>query len=145
MNMNQNVMSSNVVMGDQPPTLLKVLCILTFIATGLGILGGVLGAIGMGAVMSQFGGGGEMVAGAGLMIAVPGLIFAVAKGYGAWQMWQLKKVGFFIYAGAAVAALVVTPIVTSVALGVGFAFPLWPAIFTALFVGLYYTNLKVLR
>ncbi len=144
MNMNQNVMSSNGMTNDQRPTLLKVLCILTFIASGLGILGGVMGAIGMGAMMSAFGGG-EMAAGAGIMIAVPGLIFAVAKGYGAWQMWQLKKVGFFIYAGAAVGALVVTPIVTSVALGIGFAFPLWPAVFTALFVGLYYTNLKFLK
>ena len=143
--MNQNAMATNAMSVDQKPTLLKVLCILTFIASGLGILFAILGAIGMGALMSFAGTGSEVAAGAGIMIAIPGLIFAVAKGYGAWQMWQLKKVGFFIYAGAAVGSLIVTPIVTSVALGVGFDLPIWPVIFTAAFVGMYYTNLKVMR
>ena len=143
--MNQNVMSTNGLTNEQRPTLLTVLCVLTFIASGLGVLGAIFGAIGMGTMMSLGGAEGEMAAGAGLMIAVPGLIFAVAKGYGAWQMWQLKKVGFFIYAGAAVASLVVTPIVTSVALGFPFDINIWAIGLTALFVGLYYMNLKVLR
>ena len=71
------------------------------------------------------------------------LLFA-AIGIGALLMWQLKKVGFYIYTAANVVWLIFTPVVLDF-----HAFALYGAIavfiFVALFVGMYAANLKQLK
>lgn len=63
------------------------------------------------------------------------IVLAVASFYGVLQMWKLKKIGFFIYSGAQVAMIIV-----SLAFGGGFS--ILGVGLTALFIGLYYMNVK---
>ncbi|MBL1279607.1 MAG: hypothetical protein COA33_005020 [Fluviicola sp.] len=74
----------------QRPTFLTVLCILTFIGSGLGILGGLMGLIGSSA-LAMFTTEGTM------LVQVMGLVAAALCLYGAIQMWGLKKQGFMMY------------------------------------------------
>lgn len=89
--------------GGGRPTFLTVLCILTFIGSGLGVLGGLLGLVGSSALATF-----SPVAGGGSIIwSILALIGAGLCLFGAVQMWQLKKQGFMLYvAGSAVAILV---------------------------------------
>ncbi|MEJ6797608.1 MAG: hypothetical protein QNK75_01090 [Crocinitomicaceae bacterium] len=57
--------------------------------------------------------------------------------YGVIKMWNLKKQGFMIYAGAGVAALIV-PLIF------GQLFSIFSLVVTAIFIALYYTNTKVM-
>jgi len=120
------------------PVFLTVLCILTFIGSGLGTLFGILGIVGasfLGDLMNSIPGmGAAMGATTGFMIVTT--VLAAASLFGAIQMWKLKKMGFFIYAGANIIA----PIATIVMLGGGFAIMsfLWPVVF----IVLYGLNLK---
>ena len=71
------------------------------------------------------------------------LIFLVI-GAGAFLMWQLKKVGFYIYTAANVIWLVYNPIVLEFNTWALYsAIPVF--IFVAIFVGMYAANLKHLR
>jgi len=120
------------------PSLLAVLCILTFIANGLGILIYLLLTVAFGAfstMLSGIPGLGAMIASGGIALFASSLIISVATLFGAIKMWQMKKMGFFIYVGAQVIGLIV-PII----FGLGFSFVGF--IFTALFVVLYGLNLK---
>lgn len=87
------------------PTFLTVLCILTFIGSGLGVLGGLLGLVGSSA-LGMFAPQGTM------LVQVMGLIAAVLCLYGAIQMWGLKKQGFMMYA-AGVAISIIGSIVSA--------------------------------
>ena len=85
------------------PTFLTVLCILTFIGSGLGVIGNLLGLAGSAALASFSTGGGAMWSVVGL--AASGLCL-----YGAIQMWGLKKQGFMLYA-AGVGISILTSII----------------------------------
>lgn len=122
----QNVQQTN-----QRPTFLTVLCILTFIGSGLGLLFGLIGLVAAGAL--------ESVAqyipvgvDSGLFKSIILLVLMAASLYGAIQMWNLKKLGFYIYVGANVILLIL-------------GFSIWSLIFTALFIVLYGLNLKHLE
>ena len=69
------------------PTFLTVLCILTFIGSGLGVLGGLLGMVGTSA-LGMFAPQGTM------LVQILGLAASGLCLYGALQMWGLKKQGF---------------------------------------------------
>lgn len=145
MDIQDYTMPNNTPNTDPKPTLLKVLCILTFIASGLGIFGSLITLLGLGNLMRMFGSYGELNSGIAITISLNAIFFAAAKGFGAWQMWQLKKIGFFIYAAAAIASLVISPLVLSMALGTGFQLSYAAVGLTAIFVGLYYTNLSAMK
>ena len=120
------------------PVFLTILCILTFVGSGLGVLFGLLGIIGasfMGSLMDSIPGMGAAMGGTTAYIGV-GVALAAASLYGAIMMWKLKKTGFYIYTGANIIGAIL-PIVW---LGVGFAFMsfLWPVVF----IVLYALNLK---
>ncbi len=118
---------------NQRPPFLTVLCILTFIGSGLGILFSLLGIFGIGAMnsfLSNYAGAGA--ADAGILKPILTLVFSAASIYGAVMMWGLKKMGFYIYVGAQILMLV-------------FGFGWLALIFTALFIVLYYLNLKHLQ
>jgi hypothetical protein len=100
--MDDNLLDSNeVTFSGTRPTFLTVLCILTFIGAGFGILGGLIGLAGTSTMSS------------GLeTIEIPkiytfiGLISTALGLAGAILMWNLKLKGFFIYvAGAALNVL----------------------------------------
>ena len=117
------------------PGFLTVLCILTFIWSGIAILGSLLGMLGMGALMSMF--GGAAAGGSLYMIAI--LIVTIVSLFGAIQMWGLNKKGFTYYAAAN---------------GIGLIMPYvfgFPFVFSSFMIGLlitggfivmYYLNIK---
>lgn len=118
------------------PGFLTVLCILTFIGSGLGVLGSLLLLVGAGAILSfldSMGGAAGTGGGMGYIIAL--LILAAASLFGAIQMWKLKKMGFFIYAGAGVVGIVLP-------LLFGMGFSTVGAIITIAFIVMYYLNVK---
>lgn len=83
----------------QRPTFLTVLCILTFIGSGLGVLGGILGLVGSSA-LGMFSPQGSMVS---ILI---GLVAAGLCLFGAVKMWGLYKQGFTLYLAGSVLSLV---------------------------------------
>jgi len=123
------------------PTFLTVLCILTFIGSGFRTLIFLILLVAAGAVSSWLGsipGMGDMGGlGAGYLVIV--LVLALASLYGAIMMWQLKKMGFYLYSGANVIALIVPIFMASS------DFSVWGLVFTALFIILYGLNLKHLK
>lgn len=116
------------------PGLLTVLCILTFIGSGLGTLFMLLATVGMGALMESIPGLGAAMAGGTAYFAIA-TVLAAASLYGAIQMWKLKKMGFFIYAGASVVSIIL-PLVF------GLPFSAMGAVIPVLFIVLYYLNVK---
>ncbi|MDF1676569.1 MAG: hypothetical protein P1U44_12715 [Vicingaceae bacterium] len=115
------------------PGFLTVLCILTFIGSGLATLFSLLATIGMGSLMESIPGMAGM--GGGTAYFAVATVLGAASLFGAIQMWKLKKMGFFIYAGANVVAIVLP-------LAFGMPFSAMAAIFPILFIVLYYLNVK---
>lgn len=89
------------------PTFLTVLCILTFIGSGLGVLGGILGLVGSSALASF-----APSAGGGIIWALLALIASALCLFGAIQMWGLKKMGFTLYLAGSAISIIVTIINT---------------------------------
>lgn len=142
MQMNDNAMpTGGGASSGERPTMLTVLCILTFIAVGLGFLLNLLGIFGL-SFLGDFGGG---FAAAGITMIIPGLLLIAARGVGAFMMWQLKKNGFFIYAGVVAVEELVMPFVYGAIMGVGMGFNWFSMVISAIFIGLYYSNLKVMK
>ena len=123
------------------PTFLTVLCILTFIGSGLTALFLLIGLVFAGAASSMLGsipGMGDMAGfGSGYFVVV--LVLALASLYGAIMMWKLKKMGFYLYSGANVIALFIPMIMASG------KFSFFGLFITALFIILYGLNLKYLK
>lgn len=120
------------------PGFLKTLCVLTYIACGLG-LATALGAIALGASIADkldsVPGMGAIAENA-LLWAILTIVACAAGIYGANQMWKLNKQGFYIYIGSHVVSLI-TPII----LGIPFA-GVSALIFPAAFIAMYGMNLK---
>lgn len=152
----------------QRPTFLTVLCILSFIAGAWGIFGGIQSAFtdkpmedleeartAMEDAMEQMGDGGGMAAEmmeSAIQLAERTAEKAKPLGYigiaasllsllGVWQMWNLRRKGFWMYVVASIAGLVAPVLVlggglmTVLSLGVG-------GFFAVLFIVLYAVNLK---
>jgi hypothetical protein len=130
---------------SQRPTLLTVICILSFIAGVWGLWGGIQSAF-TDAPQREFEEDSAMV------MAEKSVEKAVPMGYtnialsllslvGVWLMWNLKKNGFWIYVVAAVGGLVVPMVFLGggllTALGVGFM-----GLISVVFIILYAVNLK---
>jgi len=120
----------NVQTTTQRPTFLTVLCILTFIGSGLGLLFGIIGLVAAGAIESV---AAYLPVGvdSGIFKSIITLILLAGSLYGAIQMWKLKKLGFYIYAAANVILLILN-------------FGIFGLIITAAFIIMYYLNLKVM-
>lgn len=73
------------------PGFLTTLCILTFIGSGLGVLGGILGLVGSSALAML------VPAGSSVLSSVAGLVASGLCLFGAIQMWGLKKQGYILY------------------------------------------------
>jgi hypothetical protein len=116
---------------NQRPTFLTVLCILTFISSGLGVLFGIIGLVAAGAIES-FAAYLPVGVDGGIVKSIISLVLVAASLYGAIQMWKLKKLGFYIYAAANVILLVMS-------------FGIFGLIITAAFIVMYYLNLKAME
>lgn len=85
------------------PTFLTVLCILTFVGSGLGVLGGILGLVGSSALATFA----PAAAGGSIIWSLLSLVASALCLFGAIQMWGLKKMGFTLYlAGSAISVIV---------------------------------------
>jgi len=125
------------------PTLVTVLCILSFIGSGLGVLVMLLLLVGAGSIMSFLGnvpGFGDAMAesggGSGMIYLILNLIFNAGTLFGAIMMWKMKKIGFWIYAASYVVQFILPMIM------VGGRFSILGLIIMAAFIVLYGINLK---
>lgn len=145
--------------GPKRPQFLTVLCILTYIGVGLGIVLSIVGWWSMRAMSAMMEATSEMTEGMEDISAFPGMEEAMAQVkyinvntivaiigciiclLGALQMWKLKKIGFYIY----VAGEVLPFIVSAVLMG-GSAFGMMAVVMGAIipitFIVLYTLNLK---
>lgn len=98
---NENLDSVGSTQQKGRPTFLTVLCILTFVGSGLGLLGGLFGLLGLGFLSSLS----ASVEG-DMLWAVIALVSSALCLFGAIQMWGLKKIGFSLYLVGSVLAIV---------------------------------------
>lgn len=146
--------------GNARPTFLTVLCILSFIAAGIGIIsmllvGAARGVVDAAGVNVQETMNTEM-ANSGMSSAeteamntamdqattafswpyiITAMVLILVGLYGVIKMWKLKKQGFYIYAGTQVAGIIV-PLIF------GMAFGTFSAVLAVAFIALYGMNLK---
>lgn len=130
---------------NKRPTLLTVLCILTWIASGLNALAYlilVVAGAAMADLLSNVPGLGAMLT-AGMVFLILILLAFVAKIIGAAQMWKMKKMGFYMYAIGEIVVLGASyMVVKDVPAEMGGGFPILAALFSAVFIALYGMNLK---
>ncbi len=154
--------------GPKRPTFLTVLCILTYVGVGIGIVMSIMGWWALHAAQAMVDATSSMAEGMANasgtdMNAVPGMADAMASAnsavkwanvtlitgivgsllclVGALQMWKLKKTGFFIYVVGELAPVIVSAILLGGSAFGGMSLVMG-AIFPLLFVILYGLNLK---
>lgn len=93
------------------PTFLTVLCILTFIGSGLGLLGGLFGLLGASFFIALPG-----AAGGTTLVVIIGLLASILCLFGAIKMWGLAKQGFTLYLLGAILAIVAS-IISALTIG----------------------------
>jgi hypothetical protein len=117
---------------NKRPTFLTVLCILSFIAGGWGVIGGIINVVSapsadevraqMEGALSGMGDleGGEAFSGVmnsmaetaikaaenAVPMAIGSIVIALISLFGVWKMWNLQKQGFWIYVLACVASFI---------------------------------------
>jgi hypothetical protein len=162
-------MENNILMENQPvneapkrPQFITVLCILTFIGSGLAFIGAIWGYFSVKASAAMLESMGTMEGGDSLGMmsgmqetmlkavenAIPNMIIGVVCSlicfYGALQMWKLKKIGFFIYSVGEI-----TPAIAGFILGAGGMLGSMGAIvgllFAIVWIVLYAVNLKHMK
>lgn len=136
---------------NKRPVFLTVLCILTFIAAGFSILSALIvffmpssfmeGMQGQFADMLGEDKAEEMVASMAMAtkLAPYQLIFSILSLVGAIMMFQLKRMGFYLYVLAQILLVVVPPLVS------GQWSIFWPAFWAVLFIVLYAINVKSMK
>ena len=143
------------------PTFITVLCILTWVGCGIGIVMSVLafvaakaasGMVGMANDMAAAAGEGMTAEGSAAVAAMNsgmtnvyislagGLIGSVLCLLGSLQMWKLKKMGFYVYVAGQVIAMAI-PFIFPVMAGMG-GMGVVGMIFPIVFIVLYGINLK---
>jgi hypothetical protein len=89
------------------PTLITILCILSFIGGGLGILGGLAASVltGLAGSLASIPGLSAATAG-GFTYGIITLVLSAVSLFGAIKIWGMKKMGVYLYAGAQVLMLI---------------------------------------
>jgi hypothetical protein len=138
----------------QVPSFLKVLCILTWVGSGIGLITGIIGLMATSSVSSLDYGNSTVnsALGAANTIQYVNLICVILCIVGAVMMWQLKKAGFFIYIVGELVPLIASLILlgglSSVAGPFGGAMAAGAfigALFPIAFIVMYALNLKHLK
>jgi hypothetical protein len=146
------------------PVFLKVLCILTFVGSGLGILGALIGFLVSDMstksyeMMQTIDNGGFDAIGFNIAemikwqkyMNIGNLVGSALCLTGALMMWKLKKVGFYLYLPGTIIPLIVTGIgmqyvLTGFMSGFGALSIVINGIFAAAFITMYGINFKHLR
>jgi hypothetical protein len=136
------------------PTFLTVLCILTWIGSGLGLISGIIGILGASALEGIDTGNGTLNASMenAKMIQYASLVCIILCIIGSVMMWQMKKTGFYLYlvgelAPLALSFLMLGSIGAASGLGGGVmaAAGAIAAIFPIAFVIMYGLNLKHMK
>jgi hypothetical protein len=122
------------------PTLLTVMCIISWVFQGILAILLLLGAVAAAAITvgTQYAeaNGAVVTAGSNIWLTVAIAMVLLIVGFiGVLKMWKLKKQGFFLYVGAGVAGVIV-----DITMGAGIS--LFSLLITAVFVVLYGLNLK---
>ncbi len=138
----QNIIESK----PQRPQLLSILCILTFIGSGLGIAGFLMVTLNYEATMEALKVLYADMPEAQFLLEAPREFFLISmllsafSLVGALLMWQLRKTGFHFYTSAQIINLALPLIYFG-----GESNPIFNIIFTALFVYLYARNLRFMH
>ncbi len=134
------------------PELLKILCILTFIGSGLSLLSNTIMFFTIDIIRQYFEAGQFDFLAKDMDISVleillstnasyflfQAILFTLA-GYGAYYMWHLKKLGFHIYTIAQILLLILPQVFLP-----NLPFPTFELIISLIFITLYSKNLKYL-
>lgn len=130
------------------PVLLKVLCILTFIGSGLSFLSNASVYVFFDWFKDLFLNHSDMIWMGSKMdfsslfqinrfyFLLSAILFLLSL-VGAMYMWKLNKVGFHLYTLAQIALLIIPKFFIP-----SYPFPLFPILFSGLFVYLYYSHLR---
>ena len=135
------------------PELLKILCILTFIGSGLSLVSNLIMFMTIDIVREYFEKGmfdfleenmdlsalEILVSINSIYFLLQALLFALAI-YGAYIMWNLRKLGFHFYVIAQIILLILPQIFLP-----GLPFPTFELIISAIFVTLYAKNLQYMN
>ena len=127
--------------GLKRPGLLTVMCILTYIFSGIGIISGILGLVAAGVLSNIMPTSlsGIMAVGGGMTGLIVGLVTTIGTFAGAIMMWKLMKTGFIVYTASYLIRFIVP-----IFLPYG-SFRIIPLLIMAAFVILYGINLKVMK
>ena len=139
-NNNLNILPSE---PQKRPDLLTVLCILTFIGSGLSFFSYFMFSLSFDSISTVLSEseidlpGIEMIMNTPISFYYSGtLLFGVSL-YGAIKMWNLKKVGFHLYTASQILLVILQTIYLS-----NYGFPYLSVFITAIFIYLYARNLK---
>ena len=142
-NMEQYEISKDPNEQSKRPELLSVLCILTFIGSGLGVISNLFVITSFSSVQELATSGDFIFPGIEILLSVNksyfiiGFVLSAISLYGAYNMWNLKKIGFHIYTIAQILLLIVPSFYFR-----NNGFPFFAVIISAIFVNLYGKNLK---
>ncbi|MCE2682070.1 MAG: hypothetical protein ACK49D_03720 [Flavobacteriia bacterium] len=89
------------------PTFLITICILTFIGSGVEVLDGLLGIIGIPSLL------GTNHPPASISIQIIGTIASGLCFFGALLMWNLKKIGFILYVIGAIISTIISILIVN--------------------------------
>ena len=129
------------------PVFLTVICILSFIAAGFGILGYIGAITAMGVASAAAGAiegmeGMEEIVSAGPSMGmtwayiIVGFLTTIVALMGVLKMWKLKKQGFMLYAGATVVSIIMGIVYS------GFGASISGIVIGGAFIAMYYINMK---
>ncbi len=148
--MSEEILDSAENGNGERPTFLTVICILSFIGAGLGILGyitaiGLLGAASSAGVMEGLEGmegfeefqSAAPSAGMTWAYIIVGFLATIVSLLGVIKMWNLKKEGFMWYTVASIAIIIMGFIYAG--------FSVVGVIVPAAFIAMYYVNLKHMK
>lgn len=125
------------------PELLTVLCILTFIGSGLGVISNFFVLTSYSSVQELVASGELIFPGIDILLSVDkayfliGFILSSISLFGAYNMWKLKRIGFHLYTIAQILLLIVPYFYFQ-----NYGFPYFGLLTTVTFVFLYRSNLR---
>ncbi len=137
---------------NKRPELLKILCILTYIGSGLSLISNSIMFLTIDIIREFYENGSFdflakdldlstieiLISANAIFFMLQAILFALSI-YGAYLMWNLKKAGFHFYTMAQIVLLILPQVFIS-----GMPFPTFELLLSLIFVTLYARNLKLM-
>ncbi|MBT3173276.1 MAG: hypothetical protein HN336_00380 [Lentimicrobiaceae bacterium] len=135
------------------PKLLKILCILTFVGSGFSLISNIFMFLYIGTIRELYLSGSfefmmesldvetfeVLIMSKRSYFAAQALVFTGSI-YGAYNMWNLKKIGFHIYTICQISLIILTQIFLP-----NLPFPLFEVMVSLIFITLYAKNIKIMN